>query len=240
MDYVLVRKLQEHSELSGADVAAIQSLPDTPRRLNPAEDVVRQGDKPKVSVVVLSGMVARYHTLRGGGRQYLSFHIVGDMPDAQALFLESMDHALCAVEEAVVSLISHAALLALFRARPSIGYAVWRETLIDASIFREAITNIGSRSLQTRLLHFFCEQYYRARAAELERPGICRLSLTQTQIGEALGASLPSVSRAFQAIRRTQSMDLKGGLLYVYNWKKMVDLGDFSPGYLHLKTSPQL
>jgi hypothetical protein len=34
------------------------------------------------------GMVARYHLLHNGRRQYLSFHIAGDMPDAQALFID--------------------------------------------------------------------------------------------------------------------------------------------------------
>lgn len=45
----------------------------------------------------MSGMVARYHLLRNGRRQYLSFHIAGDMPDSQALFIDKMDHAVCAI-----------------------------------------------------------------------------------------------------------------------------------------------
>ena len=114
----------------------------------PREDIVRQGDRPKVSVVVLRGMVARYHTLQGGGRQYLSLHIAGDMPDAQSLFLDQMDHAVCAMDDVVVALVSHKALLALFDERPAVGFAFWRETLIDGAIFREAITNNSARPMQ--------------------------------------------------------------------------------------------
>src|SRR5688572_21294163 len=112
---VLLRKLQTHSDLSTADIAAIRTLPDTERRVGPNEDIVRQGDKPSVAVVVIQGMVARYHTLPTGSRQYLSLHITGDMPDAQSLFIETMDHAVCAIDEATIAMIPHAAVLALFR-----------------------------------------------------------------------------------------------------------------------------
>jgi CRP-like cAMP-binding protein len=237
---VLIRKLQAHSDLSGADLAAISALPDTMRTLRPNEDVVRQGDKPNVSAVVLQGMLARYHTLASGRRQYLSFHIMGDMPDSQTLFIETMDHGVCAIDDATVALIPHDALIHLFKERPAVASAIWRETLIDAAIFREAITNNSGRPLQTRMAHFFCEQYYRARANGIAKLGTCRLPLSQTQIGEALGASLPSISRALQALRKSKSVELRGGQLHVFNWDKLVRLGDFSPTYLHLRKPSRL
>jgi CRP-like cAMP-binding protein len=231
----LIRKLKEHSALNGADIAAICMLPDTRKAFRPNEDIVRQGDKPNVSVVVLEGMLARYHTLQGGGRQYLSLHIAGDWPDAQTLFLDVMDHAVCAIDDSVISLIPHASLLKLFDARPAVGFAVWRETLIDAAIFREAITNNSARPLQTRLAHFFCEQYYRARASGHAKADSCRFPLTQTQIGETVGASLPSISRALQVLRETGTVDLRSGHLHVRDWGRLRALGDFDPSYLHLR-----
>jgi CRP-like cAMP-binding protein len=234
---VWIRKLQEHSVLSAADLAALRRLPGIQRTLAPNEDIVRQGDKPTASVVVLQGMVARYHTLPAGRRQYLSLHITGDMPDAQTLFIETMDHAVCAIDDAAVSLVPHASFVALFKERPSMGFAVWRETLIDAAIFREAITNNSGRPLLTRLAHFLCEQFYRARAAGLAEPSSCSLPLTQTQIGEILGASLPSISRALLQLRKKKAMDLRGGQLRISDWDRMVELGDFSPTYLHLRKS---
>jgi CRP-like cAMP-binding protein len=232
---VLIRKLKEHSRLTAADVAAIRRLPDSQRTMRPHEDIVRQGDRPSVSVVVLDGMVARYHTLRGGGRQYLSLHIPGDMPDAQALFLETLDHAVCALDNAIISLVPHVALIKLFEERPAISFAIWRETLIDAAIFREAITNNSARPLQQRLAHLFCEQYYRARAAGLIKSDSCSLPLTQTELGEMLGASLPSISRAMQRLRETGFVELRSGRLHVRKWNRLVELGDFNPGYLHLR-----
>jgi len=237
---IAVKKLQEHSVLNGLDISAIRRLPGIERVFRSNADIVKQGDQPDTAVVVVRGMVARYHTLNSGRRQYLSLHIVGDMPDAQMLFLAVMDHTVCAVDEATVALVPHTALRLLFKDRPAAAFAVWRETLIDAAIFRQAITNNGARPLQTRLAHFLCEQYYRAHAIGLVQENSCSLPLTQTQIGETIGASLPSVSRALQQLRKTRAADLRDGRLIVRDWYRLVQLGDFNPDYLHLRQDIKL
>lgn len=232
---IVIRKLKEHSQLDAGDEAAIRGLTVANRSLRANEDFIRQGDKPEVSAIVTSGMVARYHVMRGGRRQYLSFHITGDMPDAQTLFIDRMDHAVCAIGKAAVALIPHEEICGLFKHQPEVGFAIWRETLIDAAIFREAITNNSSRPVQARMAHLFCELYYRARATGLARPGSCAIPINQGQIGEALGMSIVSVNRTIQALRRTGTMEFRNGELTVHDWKALVELGDFDPSYLHLK-----
>lgn len=232
---ILTRKLKEHTRLSPEDVAAISALSHTTRPLSASEDLVRQGDKPKIAALVVEGMVARYQTRPAGNRQYISFHISGDMPDLQSLFLEQMDHSVCATGGgAVVSLFPYGDILRLFETRPSAGYAFWRETLIDAALFREAITNNSSRPVRTRISHFMCEQFYRARAAGLGTENSCRLPISQMQLGETLGISVVTANRALQALRRTGAMEFRDGTLTVRNWEKLMALGEFDSRYLHL------
>lgn len=237
---VIVRKLKEHSLLDPDDVAAVQALSFRARELEPNEDLIRQGDRPKACAIVLSGMVGRYHTLSGGKRQYLSFHLPGDMPDAQALFIERMDHSVCALGGASLVLVPHEEILNMFVRRPAVGIAVWRETLLDSAIFRDAITNNGSRSALGRTAHLFCELYYRARAAGVARPGQVRLPLHQGVLGEALGLSTVTVNRTVQALRRTGAMDFRQGMLSVLDWKRLVEIGEFDPAYLSLKRPHRL
>jgi CRP-like cAMP-binding protein len=237
---IVARKLKEHSQLDAGDLAALRTLTSLSQSLAPNEDFIRQGDKPEASAVVMRGMVARYHMLRGGKRQYLSFHIAGDMPDAQTLFIERMDHAVCAIGGADVALIPHSEIVELFERRPAVGFAIWRETLIDAAIFREAITNNSSRPMQTRMAHLFCELYYRARAAGLAKPGSCYVPLNQAQIGDSLGMSIVTVNRTVQALRKTGAMEFRNAELTVRDWKQLVELGDFDPSYLHLKRLARL
>ena len=143
------------------------------KEIAPDEDIIRQGDEPEHAVLVVSGMVARYHLLQGGRRQYLSFHMSGDLPDAQGLFIERMDHALCAIGAAAAAFIPHRQILKAFERRPTLGIAIWRETLLDAAIFREAITNNSARAMPTRMAHLFCELFYRARVAQLNKGNKC-------------------------------------------------------------------
>jgi CRP-like cAMP-binding protein len=235
LDKILIAKLKEHSRLSTEDLAEIRSFSHSFRELAPNEDFIRQGDDPRVSAVVVSGWVARYHLLPNGLRQYLSFHMAGDWPDAQALFLDRMDHAVCAIGPAVVASVPHKEITTAFERRPLIGFAIWRETLIDAAIFREAITNNSARSKPARMAHLFCELFYRARASMLGRDNELDLPISLSQLGETLGMAIATVNRTLSELRASRTMDFRNGLLTVHDWPKLCALGQFDPGYLHLK-----
>ncbi|MBA7699191.1 hypothetical protein ES703_107879 [subsurface metagenome] len=205
------------------------------RQYEPNEDLIRQGEVPKAAALVLSGVVGRYHLLGNGRRQYISFHIVGDMPDAQGLFIEQMDHTVCAMGRAVIAFIPHGDIVKAFKARPPLGFAIWRETLIDAAVFREAITNNSARPVLTRLAHLFCELFYRARASGVAQQNALDLPLNLVQLGEALGMAIATVNRTLQRLRASGSADFRDGMLTVKSWEKLAAIGEFDPRYLHLK-----
>src|SRR5215469_3736879 len=138
---LLVQTLGRNSTLSIRDERAFRKLRPRVSKVTRGADIVRQGDHPHVAVMVISGMLARYHTTPGGDRQYLSLHIAGDLPDLQSLFLGIMDHSVCALNEAQVATFPHSQILALVKRAPSAGLALWRHSLIDAAIFRQAITS---------------------------------------------------------------------------------------------------
>jgi CRP-like cAMP-binding protein len=149
-----------------------------------------------------------------------------------------MDHSVCAIGPAVVALIPHNELLATFQRRPSIGFAIWRETLIDAAIFREAITNNSARSMPVRLGHLFCELFYRARASGLTEGNRFAAPITLVQLGETLGMSIATVNRTMQDLRATRVVDFVRGELKIGDWGRLVEIAQFNPGYLHLKRPP--
>lgn len=239
MHSVLQQKLQIHSKLAPEDVKRLDLLSWEARSYGNNQDVVRQGDKPDVSAIVLQGMVGRYQSLPDGRRQYISFHIAGDLPDAQSLFIDEMDHGVCAVGRAEVGLIPHRDILDLFEDRPTVGFAIWRETLLDAAIFREAVVNNSARQPVARMAHFFCERYYRARVRKLAELGSCPFPLTQTHLAEALGMSIVTANRTLQKLRQLDCVDHVDGVLSVRDWERLAAIGEFNPSYLHLR-APRL
>jgi CRP-like cAMP-binding protein len=123
-----------------------------------------------------------------------------------------------------------------------VGLAIWRETLIDAAIFRSTVVNNSARPPLARAAHFFCEQYYRARTLLGRRSevGSCYLPLSQAQLGDTLGMSIVTVNRTVQQLRRTGTMEWVEGRLQVKNWSKLADLGEFDPAYLHVRAPRRL
>src|SRR3954451_6389747 len=228
---ILIEKLKRHSPLDSGDVSVLRKLTYHLREMNSGEDFMSQGERCDASSVVLEGCVARYHTLQSGGRQYLAVHISGDWPDAQSLFLKQMDHSVCAMGPALLCTIAHVQLIRAFRLRPAIGFAVWRETLLDAALFREAITNNSRRSGMARLAHFFCEMLFRSERCGVAQDGCCALPFSQTQLGELLGMSIATVSRHIQSLRKSRAADFRSRRLTVKNRDKLASIANFDPLY---------
>jgi CRP-like cAMP-binding protein len=145
-----------------------------------------------------------------------------------------MDHSLCALDQAEIAVLPHEPLIDLCLRRPGVGFAFWRLTLVDAAIFRQAITNNGARSHVVRLAHFFCEQYFRAKEAGLVEGESCSLPLNQSELGQALGMSHISVNRAMQKLRKERLADLRSGRLAMWNWAGLQRTAGFDPTYLHI------
>jgi CRP-like cAMP-binding protein len=134
--------------------------------------------------------------------------------------------------------IPHSDLIPAFERRPTLAHAIWRETLIDAAIFREAITNNSARSPQCRMAHLFCEIYYRSRASGLTTNETCYAPMTLGQLGEALGISLATVNRVLSELRDAGSVDYRNSQIIIRNWDSLADFATFDPRYLHLKRPP--
>jgi CRP-like cAMP-binding protein len=236
---LLVRTLGRHSKLSIREERAIRKLHPQLRKVARGTDIVRQGDRPNMVVMVISGMLARYHTTQGGNRQYLSLHVAGDLPDLQSLFLGAMDHSLCALDQAEIASFRHSQILSLLKHSPSEAIPLWRHTLIDGAIFRQGITRNSTHSAVTRVANLFCEQFTRARIVGLASGWSCPFPLSQTQIGQVVGLSIATVNRATQSLRKEKCAQVRAGRLDILNWRRLEQVGGFEPVYLREDLSGQ-
>jgi CRP-like cAMP-binding protein len=232
----LVRRLEvDTSPLSQEEKNAILRLPVTIREIGADQDVLREGDRPSQCYVILEGFQCRYKMLRDGERQIMSFHVPGDIPDLQSLFLEVMDHSLGTITPNKVGFITHDALKELIRAQPGIGERLWRETLIDAAIFREWIANVGSRDAYTRIGHLICEFFVRLRSVGLTKGTTFSFPITQTEIADATGLSTVHVNRSVQQLRADGLISIERGVCTIPDFERLKEAAMFEPGYLHLR-----
>jgi CRP-like cAMP-binding protein len=197
------------------------------------QDIVREGDQPNAVTLLVQGLLCRYKIVADGKRQIMSFHIPGDVPDLPALFLPVADHNLCTLVPSQLATIPRTAMLALFAQQPQLAYLFWRDTLIDAAVFREWMVGIGRRSAFKRIAHLFCEMIVRMQAVGLSSNYSIELPLTQTDIADALGLSTVHVNRTLQEIRRAGLINFQRGKLVAVNWPGLREAGEFEQAYLH-------
>ena len=229
----LLQKLELLAELTDEDRQALAALPRTTAQVGPGHHLVKEGGEPTHCCLLLEGYACRYKMSAGGARQIVSFHIAGDILDLQHLLLATADHHVQTISDATVAWVPQAALRSLCRQRPAIAEALWKDTLIDASIFREWVLNVGRRDAKSRIAHMLCEFIVRCEARGLGSAERLRLPMTQEQIADATGLTAVHVNRMLRALEDEGVIERKGRELVVGDWQRMRRVADFDPIYLH-------
>lgn len=117
---------------------------------------------------------------------------------------------------------------------PRLAGVFWRETLIDAAIFREWMVGLGQRKAPGRIARFMCEMYARLDSIGMSDGWTVPLPITQKELGDALGLSSVHTNRALQELRGEDIIVFERGKLTVLDWDGLVGAGEFDPTYLHL------
>ena len=229
----LVAKLRRLADIDAADVAAIEALTLAIETVPRARYLVRDGETTSRCCLLLEGVACRHKTTREGARQIVSFHLPGDILDVQHLLLDRADHNVQAITAARVAWVDKKDLRRLGQERPRIGQALWRDTLIDASIFREWVLNVGRRDARTRIAHMLCEFVARAAAVGLGSPEGFELPMRQEDIADATGLTPVHVNRMLQALGAEGIISRKGRRIEIADWDRMRKVADFDAAYLH-------
>ncbi|GAC1333867.1 MAG: hypothetical protein NVSMB26_15660 [Beijerinckiaceae bacterium] len=146
-----------------------------------------------------------------------------------------MDHSLATIVASKAAFIPHDALRDLSHAHPRIADVFWRDTLIDAAIFRQWLAGVGRKSAHDRIAHLFCEMFFKLKAVGLASADKFYLPITQTEIGDALGLSTVHVNRSIQELRGEGLITLIDHHLTIDNWEGLKETAMFDPTYLHLR-----
>ena len=230
----LLRRLERIAPLSEEDRELIARLPMTVRNLRSHQDVLRDGDRPEQCCLVLDGYLYRHKLVSGFRRQIMSFHVPGDLADLHALHIERADHNLTTLGAAVLAFIPLGALRETLAASPRLTHAFWRDSLVDAAIFREWVINLGQRDALSRIAHIFCEMTLRLQSVGLARDGRFRIPWTQSDLADASGISTVHANRVVQELRRLDLIEWDAKHVHIRNWPALTKIADFSQDYLHL------
>jgi CRP-like cAMP-binding protein len=206
------------------------------KKLKRHEHVVREGDRPHFSCLMVSGFSVRHKIITGGSRQIVAVHMKGEMVDLQNSLLGTADHSVQMLTAGTVAMIPREEIVRIAFERPAVGKALWIDTLVDGSISREWVANVGRRDARTRVAHLLCEFSLRLKLAGLGERTNYELPMTQGELADASGLTDVHINRCLKALEADGLIDrLAPRSIVIGDWKKLADIGDFESTYLHLR-----
>ena len=197
--------------------------------------MVREGERTAECSLLLRGFAFRQKLLRNGSRQIISIHIPTEFVDLQNGLLGTADHNVQSLDASEAAIIPRAALVELADNSPSIRLAMWIDTLLDASIFREWVVNVGRRDSRTRIAHLLCELVFRLKKIGAGNGGVYDFPLTQEPLADATGLTAVHTNRTLQSLRKEGLIQLTARSLTVLDWDRLSEVADFDELYLHQK-----
>lgn len=229
----LAKRWSRHSHLSAGDRDALLDLPFTRKSYAKDSYIVREGQRTCECALLLKGFAYRQKTLRNGGRQIISFNIPSEFVDLQNGLLGIADHNVQSIDHCEAAIISRADLIDLSASNPAIRQAMWIDTLIDSSIFREWVVNVGRRDSRTRIAHLLCELALRLKYVGDGQDRAMDFPITQEQLADATGLTSVHTNRTLQTLRKEGLIQLTARSLTVLDWDGLREVGDFEELYLH-------
>lgn len=232
----LIEKLEGVASLSGVERRVLVDAAVRTRDVGPDQDVVHEGDRPGECHLIVDGVLCRYKLLPEGRRQIIGFQIPGDLCDLTGFVLGRMDHSVGTLTHTKLAVIPHKRVQEITEQYPHLARALWQETIIDASISREWLANIGRRSAYQRIAHLLCEMGARLEAVGRVKEGAFEWPVTQAEVADAMGLSHVHVNRVLKQLRADGLIELRERAVVVRDWERLQRTGEFRPDYLFLRS----
>lgn len=233
--YLMIRKIESKFPLTAEEKRALQELPVQTQDVKTNQDIVQMGDQPSQCCLLLEGFSCVYKLTIEGKRQIMALHIPGDMPDLQSLHLKVIDINIASLSPCKLGFIQHQDLNLLFERHPRLIAPFWHQTLVDASIFREWLLNVGQREGYSRVAHIICELLLRLDAVGLVENNTFDMPISQAEMADATGMTPVHVNRVLQALRANGLIQSKKKQIAIPDWQNLKEAGEFDSLYLHLE-----
>ena len=230
----MVRKLEHWHPLNEGERREILALPHVTRDLSAHQYLIWDGDRPQNTCLILSGFAMRHKLTGKGSRQIMSIHMKGDLIDLQNSLLGVADHNVQMLTSGTVAMIPVQAIRDIAFRIPTVGMAMWYETLVEGSIFREWILNVGRRDAFTAIAHLLCEFALRLEVAELGKAVNYELPITQEQLADAVGLTPVHVNRTLMRLEQEGHIRRSKRIIEIDDWQNLAKVADFEPRYLHV------
>jgi CRP-like cAMP-binding protein len=230
----MLDKFALRAPLDEGDRRALLGLPYRLQTFEAAKYVVREGSSVSHSALIVNGFAIRHKLTVDGDRQIVSVHVPGDFVDLEGSLLTTADHNVQTLTRCELALVPVAAIRELIHTHPMVAHAMWVDTLVDASIYREWVMNVGRRDARARVAHLLCEFARRLEVVGLGNNGGYELPMTQEQLADATGLTSVHVNRTLKGLEAEKLVERNKRHVGIPDWERLRSVAGFNETYLHL------
>jgi CRP-like cAMP-binding protein len=201
----------------------------------PRRKLIDEGKPCGHLFILKSGWLAEFRQLRDGGRQILNFRLPGDIVGIECLAYRTALHSTVALTRCQVAQLPPADFERIQREFPRLATALFLMTLREGAILHEWEVRLGRRLAFSRIAHLLLELERRLRnrglVAEEDRD-IMPFPLTQQDIADCTGLSVPYVNRNLQRMRDEGFIRLGDRKLEMLDRPGLAKAAGFAPEYV--------
>jgi CRP-like cAMP-binding protein len=198
------------------------------------KNIVGVTGAPRHLTVLLAGVACWSSSLRGGRREIHAFQYPGDLCDLHRYLLPEPDDtvAVRAITDCSIGFINYEDVEQAIERYPRLGLALWRASMLQASILRERQRNISREPALLRVANLLCEQLARIEAAGI---GGTIVPLTQFDLADAVCLPGAHIDRILQSLRDLGVLSTNARTMEVVDRDRLTDIASFDGSYLNMQ-----
>jgi len=207
------------------------------RTMGARETLSETGEQLDRSALLLEGIMARY--VRGpangsSSRAMVSIQVPGDFIDLHGLPMKALDHDVGTLTDVRIAMFPHECLDRIIAGSPKDARALWRLTMIDASVHRHWLFRTSRLRALASVADFICEMDLRLHHADQLVGERLPLPLLQSDLAEITGLSTVHVSRVIRDLRESGLCTVRDGHAEIHDRDRLRQLAGYDPSYLYL------
>ena len=230
-----LRRLMLRSPLSAEEQRAVLNLSGQRCVIDSRRDIVTPGQTVDHACLVVTGLAGRFDLDAEGHRQITAFYLPGDMCDLHSVPSPHTGWGISALVPMTILRIPHAELRGLVSRYNALALALWRDSVVDASILAKWLAIFAHKTATARLAHLLCEMGIRMETVGLGAKTHFQFAPTQEQLADTLGLTTVHVNRTLQALRKDGLVKCVGQVIEILDWPRLAERAKFDPTYLLLK-----
>lgn len=221
--------------LNAEEQSLVERVQTDVRQLKPGEYLQREGERVSDCYFVRDGWLIRRREGVDGARYATNVFLPGDVFAMHLGFRRKALFDIVATTEAEVSIVDFNDLQAIAQMSDNIGNALDWNSARSFHIVSEHLINNMALPAQQRVLHLLLELWCRLMAVGQASDTSFTLPLRQEVLGQLLGLTNVTISKAFSTLRRENILTYdKNRVVTFRDVEDSIEYCDFDPAFLEL------